>query len=256
MAKDTDTPEVENEEVVETSVEETKVPVSETTETETTEETPVKAETTEEEFDVEEFKRSTVEEAQKAVVEKIAAGLGLTKEEKKQVEDEGKIPPWEKEGRTPKSYKEVAEYSADLAEWKRDQKEKEIANIQKDNENEAKEVGKRWNDYWDTELDELTKINKIPAVKDENDPNDPGKKARIKLFAKMQELGLQRQKDGLPPITSVKLIYYEHYDDGEPGGADAPVSFGKKGVSSSGEGDDYSYSEIRGKNFDQIKRGD
>ena len=197
--------------------------------------------------------KETAEEAQKAVLDKIAAGLGLTKEEKEEARKE-LVPPWEQRGENkPKSWKEHAEYSADLAEWKRQQTEAEIAKAQEEQEKEAKETNKKWNDFWDSELKELTESGKIPEVKDPENPNDPGKQARIKLFAKMQQLGLERQAKGLPPITSVKLIFYEHYQDEEPAGADAPVSFGKKNVSSDGDGSDYSYEDIHGKSFDQLK---
>lgn len=263
------TPEEEPKEVVEEVVVET--PAKETTpevETPETVETPGKVETPEvvetkevepdakeeeEEFDVEEFKKETVEAAEKAVTEKIAASLGLTKKEEELSKEEGLIPPWEKRGETkPKSWKEHAEYSADLAEWKRDQRDKEIVKVQEEQETEAKEMNQKWQDYWDTELDELEKANKIPAIKDADDPNDPGKIARVKLFSKMHELGLKRQAEKLPPINSVKLIFYEHYTDGEPGGADAPISFGKGGAPVAG-GDDYSYDDIKNKSFDQIK---
>ena len=134
----------------------------------------------EEEFDVDEFKKTTVEEVQKAVMGKIAAGLGLTKEEEAKVKEEGLVPPWEKRGEAkPKSWKENNEYAADLAEWKREQREAGIAKVQEDNEKEAKEVNKKWNDYWDSELKSLEDSEELPVVKDENDPNDPGKRRRI-----------------------------------------------------------------------------
>lgn len=246
--------EVEEKAPVEKAPEETEA-VEEKDTPEETKEEEEKAEEKEEEFDVEEFKKSTIEETQKAVLEKMAAGLGLTKEEKEQVKDE-LTPPWEERGETkPKSWKEHAEYAADLAQWKRKKENEEITKIQEDNEKEAKEVNKRWNDYWDSELKELEEAEKIPAVKDADDENDPGKKARIKLFAKMQEIGLARQKENKPPITSVKLIFYEHYEDEEPGGANAPVSFGKRATGATKDDDDYSYDDVHGKSVDEIKRG-
>lgn len=245
------------EEVKETSVKEETPPVKETEEVESTEETPETEETeevkeTEEEFDLEEFKKQTVEETQKAVFEKMMAGLGMTREEKDEAKKE-LIPEWEKRGETkPKSWKEASEYAADLAEWKRERREEEIKKVQEENEAEAVEVNKKWNDYWDSELKELEESGKIPSVKDENDVNDPGKRARIRLFAKMKELGTERQAKNLPPITSVKLIYYEHYDNEEPPGSDAPISFGKKGVTTDNK-DDYDYYQIHNKSVDQIK---
>lgn len=256
---------VEEKEVVEETPEETpevkeETPEVDEKEVETSDDTKededvkeTKKEVKEEEFDVEEFKKTTIEETKKAVAEDIAKSLGVTKEDEVKLKEEGLVPPWETRGEVkPKSWKEHAEYSADLAEWKREQREVEIAKTQEDNEKEAKDVNKKWNDYWDSELKELEGSNKIPKVKDEKDPNDPGKKARIKLFAKMQEIGLKRQTDGLAPITSIKLVYYEHYEDDEPPGANAPVSFGKKGVMSD-DSDDYSYEEIHGKSFDKLK---
>ncbi len=245
-----------------TSVEETKEEVKETPKVEEKSDETVSKEEPEskdqgekeEEFDLEEFKKTTAEEAQKAVLEKIAAGLGLTKEEKKQSQDEGLIPPWEKRGETrPKSWKEHAEYSADLAQWKRKKEDEEIAKIQQETEKEAKAINKKWNDYWDSELEDLVNTGKIPKVENPDDANDPGKKARIKLFSEMQKIGLERQQKGLSPITSLKLIFYEHYKDDEPAGADAPVSFGKKGVDSSNK-EEYSYHDIHKPTFDQIKR--
>ena len=254
-----ETKEESNEEVEET-VDETpdstedapKEEVSE--EKEADEEAPeVKEEPKEQEFDVEEFKKTTVEETQKAVMEKLAVGLGLTTEEKKQVKDE-LIPPWEQRGETkPKSYKELVEHSAEVSEWKRKKEDERIAKVQEDVDKEAKKDNKRWNDHWDTELKDLVKSGKIPAVKDDNDPNDLGKQARIKLFAKMNELALKSQVENKPMITSMKLIFYEHYNSEEPTGANAPISFGKKGVAE--DTDDYSYEEIHSSSFDKLKGG-
>ncbi|KKK68542.1 hypothetical protein LCGC14_2943010, partial [marine sediment metagenome] len=212
-----ETPKVEEEVVEETKDEEVKETVDETPDS--TEDTP-KEEVSEEkeeapveqEFDVEEFKKTTVEETQKAVMEKLAVGLGLTTEEKKQVKDE-LIPPWEQRGESkPKSYKELVEHSAEVSEWKRKKEDERIAKVQEDQDKEAKKDNKRWNDHWDTELKDLVSSGKIPAVKDDNDPNDLGKQARIKLFAKMNELALKSQVENKPMITSMKLIFYEHYN--------------------------------------------
>ena len=217
----------------------------------TTTTTPVKEEK-EEEFDVEEFKRTTVEETQKAVLEKMMAGLGMTKEEKIAAKDE-LTPPWEKRGESkPKSWKEHAEYAADLAEWKRKKEDERIAKVQEDQDKEAKEVNKKWNDYWDSELKGLEESGLIPAVGE--GANDPGQQLRVKLFAKMKQVGEERRSKGLAPITSIELIYHKYKDElnEEPRGADAPISFGKKGVTTENK-DDYSYQEIHGKSFSQLK---
>jgi len=214
-----------------------------------------KEEAQEKEFDIEEFKRSTVAETQKAILEKLMEGLGMTKTEKEAAKDE-LIPPWEKRGEDrPRSWKEHAEYAAELAQWKRKREEEEIARIQEENEKEAKEQAKKWNDYWDSELSEMEASGDFPKVNDPNNPNDPGKQARVRLFAKMREVGLQRQKEGKAPITSAELIFRKYRDEilAEPAGANAPISMGKQGVSSEDEDPGYSYEEIHGSSFDQLK---
>jgi len=247
--------EVQEEEQTEKLEEESVEPQEEEKETETPPEEEVPVEETEQEFDLEEFKQNVMSETQQNILSKISEALGMDEKDGKQAKEEGMIPPWEKENRNPKSYKEIAEYSADLAIWKKEQVDKEVAESQKEQEREAKEENKKWNDYWDNELKELEEDGKIPPIKDENDPNDPGKQARIKLFGKMKEIGDKRQAQGEQPVTSIKLVYYEHYEDPEPPGADAPVSFGKKGVSQQSGGDDYSYWDIHNKSIDQIKDG-
>src|SRR3989304_1569745 len=131
------------EEVVEKEI--TKEAPEEEPTKETTEET--KEEETEVEFDVEEFKKSTVDEAQKAVLSKIAEGLGLTKKEQEEVKDE-LVSPWEKRGETkPKSWKEHAEYAADLAEWKGNKKDGEEFFEFIDRVGLDVFRNKKWNDY-------------------------------------------------------------------------------------------------------------
>ena len=247
-----DTAKITPDEKEEIKVEETKIEAK-TEGKEIPTETPDKEEK-EETFDVEEFKKQTVEEAQKAVMEKIATGLGLTKEEKQEAKDE-LVPPWEKRGETkPKSWKEHAEYSADLAQWKRKREDEQIAKVQEEQDIEAKEVNKKWNDYWDSELKSMEESGAIPEVKNGDDPNDPGKRLRVKLFAKMKEVGEDRRTKGLAPITSVELIYHKYKDElsDEVPGANAPVSFGKRGVGTDDKSD-YSYNEIHGKSFDKLK---
>ena len=248
-----DTAKITPDEKEEIKVEETKIEAK-TEGKEIPTETPDKEEK-EETFDVEEFKKQTVEEAQKAVMEKIATGLGLTKEEKQEAKDE-LVPPWEKRGETkPKSWKEHAEYSADLAQWKRKKEDEQIAKVQEEQDIEAKEVNKKWNDYWDSELKSMEESGAIPEVKNGDDPNDPGKRLRVKLFAKMKEVGEDRRSKSLAPITSVELIYHKYKEEltGDIPGDNAPVSFGKRGVGTTDDKSDYSYNEIHGKSFDKLK---
>lgn len=233
-------------------VEDTPKASTEPSTTEVKDNTPVK----ETDFDPEEFKKQTIRETSEEIVKKISAGLGLTQEEQDQSQSEGLVAPWEKEGRNPKSYKEVAEFSAELAEWKRQQAEKAQEEQKKQEEETQKKTTDQWNKYWDEQLDDLLSSGKLPKVEDENDKSDPGKLARNALWQKMWDVNQQRKSEGKQPVTSLKEIYYEHYEDpnAQPAGYDAPISLGRKAVSG-GDSKDYSYEDIHNQPFEKILSG-
>ena len=207
-------------------------------------------------IDVEELKKETIRETSQAIVDKISKGLGLTQEEQDKSQAEGLVAPWEKEDRNPKSYKEVAEFSADLAEWKRQQAEVKSQEEAKQAEATQKQTNERWNKYWDEQVEDLINSGKLPKVEDKDNPNDPGVVAKKALYQKMWEVTQERVKGGKQPISSLKEIFYEHYEDpsAQPAGADAPVSLGKKAVSG-GDSKDYSYDEIHDQPFEKIIAG-
>jgi len=75
--------------------------------------------------------------------------------------------PWAKEGRTPKSYEEVAEYGKQKAieEMKKVLEEREKAQEEKTRKmsEEEKDRAKKWDEYWDRQITKLTQEGKIPA---------------------------------------------------------------------------------------------
>jgi hypothetical protein len=225
-----------------------------TAEDQTTGTKEVKEETSE--VDVEKITETATKRAEERVAQRLLDALGVTKEEKTQAEWEGLIPPWEKEGRNPKSYKEVAEFSAQLAEWKLEQTQKAKEEEEEQAKEQQKQTNEQWNKYWDDQLDELVASGKLPKVEDSKDPNDPGVVARKVLFQSMFDISQERLQQGKPAVTSLKEIFYEHYKDpnAQPAGYDAPISLGKRAVST-GEKADYSYNDIHGSSYSEIIAG-
>jgi hypothetical protein len=240
--------------VVETNTPDTtpETTVEETTPTQPTKEEPV------EEFDLEEItnkaSEAAAQKAQEAVLGKIASALGLSPEEADKAKDEGLVPPWEKRGEDrPKSWKEQAEYSADLAVWKQDQAKKAAEEAEAKAKDEEKQKTESWNKHWDEQLDDLVATGKLAKVENKDDPNDRGVVERKALWQKMYDVNQQRLAEGKQAISSLKEIYYEHYQDpnAQPAGADAPVSLGRNG-GTSGNATDYSYDDIHKASFEQI----
>lgn len=215
------------------------------------------------EIDIEE----KTKEIKQDIVKRLQESFGLTEEEKQQVEDEGIVAPWVKEKRTPKSYEEVAEFSAELAEFKRKQAETQAAKDKQAKLEVEKKSQQQINELWDMQLQELRDSKLIPDIDDSikdkmkkglslsaEDLKDPGIMAQRDLFNTMGEVAQQRRAEKRPVITNLKEIYYEHYKKPEktrqPAGADAPVSGGRPGVATD-EGQ-FKYSDIRGKSYYDI----
>lgn len=212
----------------------------------------------------EEPKIDLEEEARKIkedVVNRVRTSLGLTDEEVKQTEDEGIEAPWVKEKRTPKTYEEVAEYAADLAEWKRQQAEKKAAALKEEQDKRQSQSRQQIESMWDEQLEDLRSTGKLPKVSDsiaakmkkggqltEDEKRDPGIQAQKRLFEAMADVNVKRQQDGKPMVVNLKEVFYEHYKEKkQPAGADAPVSGGSTGVNP--DTGDFKYSDIAGKDF-------
>jgi hypothetical protein len=203
----------------------------------------------------------TVNEAKKEVLDKIKASFGLTEDEEKELKEEGLTPPWEKEKRNPKSYREIVEFSAELAEFKRKKEEELRAKQQSEADNARKQSEKQLNEMWDEQLADLREQKKLPDIAPEikaklqegkpltkEEAKDPGLEAQRQLFAKMYELAEARKSAGKSVSTNLKEVYYEHYQQkSQPAGANAPVS---GGTGTAPEDDDrFTYKDIHGASF-------
>jgi hypothetical protein len=208
----------------------------------------------------------TVAEAKKEVWDKIRSSAGMTDEEEKEMEDKGLIPPWEKEKRTPKTYREIAEFSAELAEHREKKRQDEAKKQQDEMEKQRQANEKQLNDIWDEQLEDLREAGKIPKIDpgvigkikagkplSEVEAKDPGLTAQRDLFNKMYEVAETRRKAGKPVSTNLKEIYYEHYQTpkkSQPAGADAPISGGASQINESD--DDFTWKDIHGSSFHDI----
>jgi hypothetical protein len=208
----------------------------------------------------------TVADAKKEVLDKIKSSFGMTDEEEKEMEDKGLVPPWEKEKRTPRTYREIAEFSAELAEH-REKKRQDEAKKQQDEMEKQRQVSERQlNDIWDEQLEDLRDTGKIPKIDpvvvskikagkplSDVEAKDPGLSAQRDLFNKMYEVAEVRRKAGKPVSTNLKEIYYEHYQTpkkSQPAGDDAPVSGGASKITENDE--DYSWKDIHSSSFHDI----
>jgi hypothetical protein len=105
----------------------------------------------------------------------------------------------------------------------------------------------------DADLNDLYANNKLPKIKDPKDENDPGNKEFKNLFETAQKVNADRMAKGLPPIRSIKLIYYEHYKPlAKPAGHDAPVMGNESPLSKEAPEDKYVPARDRHKSMAQL----
>lgn len=224
-------------------------------------ETPAKEEPKEEEkekkeeepkpeIDQEKLKEEVAEEVTKKIIKSLT---GKTEDEA--TEEMGDQSPWAKEGRNPKDYDEIANWSVELVEKKNEAKrvevEKTAAETKATQEVTATERATSFNKYWDEQLEDLQESGKLPKAVDTTDENDDGVIARKELFKTMLDINQERVKEGKDPIYSLKEVYYEHYTpkSKQPAGADAPISAGR---SSAPSGDDEAYEYVGKKSWADI----
>ena len=173
----------------------------------------------------------------------------------------------------PKDYEEIAQeaYEKSLSdsvalameqiEKREKQKEEEALakaaqeKIEKEREEkQRKEYEDQINKQIEDELSDLYTQGKLPAIKNKDDEMDDGVRAKKALFETGVKVNKERMEKGLPPITSLKLIYYEHYKapNAQPAGADAPVMGNKPSSSTRAEG--LSYEQLHKKTWRDIIR--
>jgi len=193
------------------------------------------------------------EEVTKEVTEGIANRLIG---ERKPEED---VPPWEKEGRNPKDYNEIANYVADLTQKRITDQQAEVQKQQQEDKAKQVEVQQKsneeWNTYWNGQLDELRTEDKLPKIANAKDEKDAGKVAERGIFNQMFQHNIGRNSEGKPPITNIHEFFHRYYKNptDQPPGADAPVSGGKKSVDEGKNKEEYTYEEINSaRNFEDL----
>jgi hypothetical protein len=162
--------------------------------------------------------------------------------------------PWVREGRNPKSYEEVADWSKTqaLKEFQSIEDKKQAAAKAAQEEAEKSQTQKttELNQYWDEQLTSMVADQRLPAVADEiqekltknqpltdEDRKDPGIEARKRLF----ELGNEHKE------TNLELVYFKYYlpeHQKSVPGANAPVIGNAKTTSNTPGA--YSYEELHG----------
>ncbi len=215
---------------------------------------------------VEEQKRLVAEEAQRHAKESVKEELKRTKEEelREAKEKDELIPVWEKEGRTPKDYGEIASETRRIAklEFKREMRAEQEATraeqAKKDAEatTQASQQVEAINSKIGKDLEKLYEGGYLVRPQSA-DPSDPGEKEKMALFQFGIKLNEDLKKEGKPPIDSISDIYFYHYKKAkatppaQPAGADAPVS-GARPAAKSNETKGYEYAKDHGKSYRQI----
>jgi hypothetical protein len=219
------------------------------------EEVKVEPKEEEEEIDIDKFKQEIKEdlkkETDKEITDKLtAAGVKPTEAAKDKYEAYAEKFAKEK-GRNPSCFEFVPFLKDEVkAELKKEQEE-----ATKQTEVQKKQIAetnaqrqKAFDAYVDEQLNDLYASGKL--VKGDE-------KARTKLFQTMMDVNTERVKTGIPPIYSVKEIFYEHYTppSTQPAGANEPISIGRGSTQTSSDQEiDYAR-DIKGKSFIDVLMG-
>jgi hypothetical protein len=209
-------------------------------------------------FDAEEYKKQLKEEILKEIAPKPE-----TKQEVKESEDADTdytkfVKEYEEKNGHPPTYAEalnlVEKKAIERLEAKQIKHQKEIEDQNKVVEDQNKQQVDGFNKYTNDLLEDLRSQNKIPKIVNAKDMNDPGFVVQKALFQTMLDVNTERQKSGLPPVMSIKDIFYEHYKAPTPksedvAGADAPVSPSHAPVSEEPREIDYLKDIQPGRNF-------
>ena len=252
----------------------------EVVEDEPQEETPLEADTAPEEIEeepeipVQEVAEEVRRDEREKVKAELLQALGVTEQQKQDMEEAGWKAPWEARGENaPKDWKEVLEAAVDLQDFKREEEQRRLEEINKETLAEIQEQTKLANREWDSQLDYLRETGAIPeiapAIKQKiesgktltlEERKDPGLVAQAQIFQTMYDTALEREEAGLLPITDVVHIYdrYVAKSSGgtrkagtKPAGASSPVSGGRKAVTQQNN-EDFGYDEIKDATFEDL----
>jgi hypothetical protein len=211
---------------------------------------------------IEEVKAKTKEE----VKEEILKSLGMSKEEKQEVEDAGFKFAWEKRGEeAPASWKEQAEETVRLWNWQKEQQDLSLQETQRQQMADEQARQLTINAEWDTQLEYLRQEGLIPEVADNiqkklkegkiltaTERQDAGLKAQVGIFEAMYQIAQEREAAGLPPIADVVHVYNRYYKAKQTplAGRKAPVSGGSTPISQ--ESEDVPYDDLHSKGFEDL----
>jgi len=211
-----------------------------------------------------EVKKQTKEE----LTADILKTLGMSKEEKRGVEDSGFKFAWEQRGEeAPANWKEQASETIRLWEFQKSEQDKQLK--EKEKETFANEQARLTtiNAEWDAQLEYLRQENLIPKINPKivtklkegklltsEEKNDPGLKAQVGIFETMYEVARERETQGLQPIADAVHIYNRFYasKQKEMPGKKAPVSGGS--VPISGGEEEVPYDELHNKGFEDLMK--
>jgi hypothetical protein len=167
------------------------------------------------------------QKAQQSVIDKIAQGLGITKEEaKKQLpQDPDEMAKFVQENAKKGAEdfyneKQQAEKAAEEAEIKRTQ-----------------EGAGAFRNLWANQFNQLAEAGKVPKIVNPQDQNDPGVVAKRQLLTRMKVILDENAAAGVEYVPTLKEIFYEHPDVFETAtttGANVPVSGGGRVMAQSG----------------------
>ena len=212
---------------------------------------------------VKEATKQAIDEARKAEAEAVKKQEETEAKQKELDQKKSYTPKWKAENRVPKTWEELHEEAVNeaLSKFHAELEEKEMKQAEETKQKQAQESVQKEQETKrnqemekniETELADLYTNGKLPTVKKADDPNDEGILAKKALFETGVKVNTDRIARGLPPITSIKLIFYEHYKqaDKQPPGATAPIS-GNSQASQNNE-QKIKYPEIHTKSFRQI----
>lgn len=202
----------------------------------------------------EEIAKQTADEIEAR--EKAAAEEQAKKEAEAQPTDKEKeYLAWEDEFKKrenrPPTYSEALKFVGDQAvaeiEARAAEKDRVAQEEQEKAQKAQEESDKQLNAIVDDELNELYNAGKLTKIQDPNNPSDQGVVERQALFAKWQEVNMDRKTRGLPPIVSPIRIYDFYYTkpNAQPPGANAPVAGNKGSATPPSSEQSYTYQDIR-----------
>lgn len=212
---------------------------------------------------VEEVKTKTREEVKADVLK----ALGVTEEEKAEVEEAGYKTPWEKRNEDrPADWGEVLDAGAELQEFRAADRERKAEEVAKKEAEKAQEENVAINAEWDAQLDYLRAEGSIPGINPDikkkldegksltvEERKDPGLAAQADVIETMYKVAQERETEGKKPIADIVHIFNRYYKpkNKQPAGAKAPVSGGKKSVAT-GEPEELSYDELHNTPFEGL----